>query len=256
MKEEGELKTMERLNYNNAITISRDLYWVGFYDKEAHLHCNPYILVDEDDIVFFDPGSIPHFPTVMRKVIDIVNPEDISVIVASHQDPDVCGSLAVVEDVINRKDLRIEAHSNSTRLIRHLGLRSNLYDVDKHDNKLTLKSGRVLDFIPAPFLHSPGAIVTYDSKTKTLFSGDLFGAVSEDWSLFASGDFYSPMDAFHRMYMPNNRTLKPFMEKLEKYEIELILPQHGSIIEGKEVSNSISHLKGLACGLDLQTEET
>jgi len=56
------------------------------------------MMIDEEDVVMFDPGSIPHFPIVMRKVIEVVNPNEISIIVAHHQDPDVCGNLAVIED--------------------------------------------------------------------------------------------------------------------------------------------------------------
>ena len=103
---------MRSTDYSNNVAITREIYWVGFYDEEAHLHCNPYLLIDEQDVVLFDPGSIPHFPIVMRKVIDLVKPSDISLIVACHQDPDVCGNLAVMEDVIGRPDLKIAAHSN------------------------------------------------------------------------------------------------------------------------------------------------
>lgn len=171
---------MREPDYDNALNILRDIYWVGFYDEEAHLHCNPYLLVDDKDVVFFDPGSIPHFPIVMRKVIDIVRPEEITLIVASHQDPDVCGSLAVMEDVINRKDLKIAAHTSTIRLIRHYGLNSGFYDVMKEGLQYTLQSGRVLEFIPTPFLHAPGAIATYDVKTRTLFTSDLFGALDRE----------------------------------------------------------------------------
>ncbi len=243
---------MTRIDTNNAVSVLRDINWVGFYDKEANLHCNPYLLIDDNDIVLFDSGSVPHFPVVMRKIIDLVKPEEISVIVCSHQDPDVCGSLAVVEDVINNRDLKIVAHNNSIRLIRHYGLRSDFYAVDEHNLKLTLKSGRVLEFLFTPYLHSPGAIVTYDHKTKSLFSGDIFGAVSKDWHLFASDcdNYLSPMDIFHQLYMPSNRILKAFLERLEKYEIDRILPQHGSVLEGENVHTAIEHLKNIPCGID------
>ena len=242
---------MNKHDYSNAITVHRDIYWVGFYDEEASLHCNPYLLADDEDMVLFDPGSIPHFPIVMRKVIDIVNPGEITTIIASHQDPDVCGNIAVVEDVINREDLKIAAHSNTVRLIRHYGLRSELYAVDKHDYKLTLKSGRVLEFIFTPFLHSPGAVVTYDKKTKSLFSSDLFGGISKDWSLFPSNGFLPSLEAFHQLYMPSNELLKGCLEKLEKYDIERILPQHGSILEGDQIPLAMERLKSLPCGNDL-----
>lgn len=242
---------MSDLDFSNSIAVTRDIHWVGFYDEEAHLHCNPYLLIDNEDVVLIDPGSIPHFPIVMRKVVDLVSPENISTIIVSHQDPDVCGNLTVMEDVIGRDDLRILAHSNTIRLIRHYGIRSNPYAVDENGFKTKLKSGRVLEFIFTPYLHSPGAIVTYDKKTRTLFSSDIFGAISKNWSLFAQGDFLKPMAEFHRLYMPSGTILSSCMEKISRLEIDRILPQHGSILEGANVQKAIKHLKALPCGIDI-----
>lgn len=242
---------MRELDYDGAIAITRDIHWVGFYDTEARLHCNPYLLIDEKDVVLFDPGSIPHFPIVMRKVIDLVNPSDITCVVAHHQDPDVCGNLAVMEDVIGRPDLRIFAHSDSAWFIRHYGIRGELAKVDEHDYRLTLQSGRVLDFLFTPHLHAPGAIATYDRKTRTLFSSDIFGGISQEWSLFAGDNFCKPMKEWHQHVMPGNQLLKAFMEKLEGMKIDRILPQHGSVIEGEQVRTAIAFLKELPCGFDL-----
>ncbi len=51
--------------------------------------------------------------------------------------------------------------------------------------------------------------------------------------------------------MPSNAILKKFMLKLETYEIDRILPQHGSIIEGDDVKKAIYFLKTLPCGIGL-----
>ncbi|MDH5559638.1 MAG: hypothetical protein OEY59_02130 [Deltaproteobacteria bacterium] len=241
----------ETTDLNHAIQITEDIFWVGFYDEKADLHCNPYILNDQDDVVFFDPGSIPHFPIVMRKVIELVNPENITVIVIHHQDPDVCGNLAIVEDLTNNPDLRIFTHKENIRLVNHLGLNTDLLGVDANNNQVTLKSGRVLEFIPSPFLHSPFAIVTYDHQSKTLFSSDIFGAESENWNLFASGDFISPMKKWHETTMPSQRHLRAFLEVIEKREINWILPQHGSVLDHKQSFEAIKFLKQLKCGIDL-----
>ena len=56
---------MPMYNYDNAINILHDTYWVGFYDESADLHCNPYLLIDHGDVIFrktmgkwgIDPGS-------------------------------------------------------------------------------------------------------------------------------------------------------------------------------------------------------
>lgn len=240
------------MNYEDAIAVTRDIHWVGFNDPESGLHCNPYVLVDDGEVVLLDPGSIPHFPIVMRKVIEVVSPEEIRYVVVHHQDPDVCGNLAVVEDVIGSAELSIVSSKKSMRLVRHYGLSSKLYTVEEHERSLTLASGRELRFVPTPFLHSPGAFATYDVRTKSLFSSDLFGAVDRDWRLFAGADPWTGMRRFHEEYMPSHAVLGPCIARLRELEIERILPQHGSILEGPQVAEAMALLADLPCGVDLE----
>lgn len=246
---------MPIIDPNSAIAITRDIHWVGFFDADADLHCNPYLLLDGDEAVIIDPGSIPHFPIVMRKIIELIDPEYISTIIACHQDPDVCGNLPVMEDVIAREDLRIVVHASMVRLIRHYGIHSKIEPISKEQNQVILKSGRVLQCIPTPFLHSPGAIAVYDEQTKSLFSSDLFGAMEEaEWQLFSTEieNFPNSMDSWHQALMPSNALLKNCMKHFREMDIERILPQHGSIIEGEnKIKLAIDHLMELPCGLDL-----
>ena len=241
------------IDYDNSLAITREIHWVGFMEAGGRLRCNPYLLIDGrgEDIILFDPGSIPDFPKIMRKVIDLVPPQKITGIVVSHQDPDVCGNLAVIEDIVENPDLRIFAHINTIRLIAHLGLSSRIQDVAEIDFQLTLSGGRVLEFIPLPYLHSPGAIATYDRQSRSLFSGDVFGAVGHELDLFSRSNFPHHMDSFHQAYMPSNVVLRPAMEKFSKMQIERILPQHGAVIEGEDVAVAIEHLRTLPCGVDL-----
>jgi len=246
---------MREMDYSNAIPVTRDIHWIGYYDEEAQLHCNPYLLIDDQDVILFDPGSIPHFPIVMRKVIDLVNPAEITAIVVSHQDPDVCGNLAVVEDVIGHDNLQILCHSKTLRLIRHYGLKSKEYVVDEQDYVFRLKNGRELKFIPTPFLHAPGAIATWDSKSATLFSADLFGGVSQEWSLFAGQQYLEAMCAFHQLYMPSNEILKAGLSVFAGLTIQRICPQHGSILEGEQITEALEALSNLPCGINLLGEQ-
>ena len=244
---------MKEINYEDAIAITRDIYWVGFCDKHTKLHCNPYLIVDDDESILIDPGSIPDFPQIMRKVIDVTNPSHIKYVIAHHQDPDVCGNLPVTEDIIARDDLSIIANRDTVRLIRHMGLKSKFYQPDDYNDALILSGGRRLEFMDTPYLHSPGALVTYDTKTKTLFSSDIFGGVSKEWSLFPDSDgFLEGMKAFHQIYMPTNEILRTTLEKIEaRWEIDRILPQHGCVLEGDNIAKAFEFLKALPCGFDL-----
>lgn len=242
---------MIHYDYNEAIPVTHDIYWVGYYDEKANIHCNPYLLIDDQEAVIFDPGSIPHFKIVMRKIIDLINPKIITLIVASHQDPDICGNMAVVEDIIENRNLRIAAHKKAIRFLRYYGIRSDFYDITKENYEITLKSGRVLKFIHTPFLHSSGAIATYDSKSGSLFTSDIFGGISDNWDLFANKHYLEAMKTFHQLYMPSNRILKSGLAALKPLKPVRILPQHGSILEGEQIQKSFNLLNNLPCGIDL-----
>jgi len=240
------------VDYGGPVAVTREIFWVGFHDAEADMHCNPYLLVDGDEAVLIDSGSIPQFPVIMRKIIDVINPAQISIVVASHPDPDVCSNMAVVEDVVEREDLRIAAHAASLRLIRYYGLRSTLYAVDRNDWRITLKSGRVLEFIHTPHLHFAGSIATWDVASGSLFSSDLFGAMDHDWALFGDAGYAPDMNSWHEMIMPAGAMLRAVMDRFAALPITRLCPQHGSVIEGEAaVKAAIAHLRALPCGLDL-----
>jgi flavorubredoxin len=62
------------------------------------------------------------------------------------------------------------------------------------------------------------------------------------------------MASFHQAYMPSNQVLKKCLEKIEKLDIDRILPQHGSVIEGGDIAVAIDYLKALPCGIDLMED--
>ncbi|MCB9595120.1 MAG: MBL fold metallo-hydrolase [Sandaracinaceae bacterium] len=241
---------------DEAIPISRECTWVGRHDPEAALQCNAYLLMDGDHAVVFDCGSLPDFPVVMRKIIDCISPHQILAVVASHHDPDVCGSLAVFEDIVGRDDFQIVAHSRTLRLLSHLGLRGAPYAVDEHDLRWTFPSGRELRFVPTPYLHAPGAIVTHDPTSGAMFTGDLFGAFfPSDWTLVADERHPDAMKAWHQAYMPSGAILRPALNRLAALAPVRLLPQHGSVLEGPKIAEAFAYLGALPCGVDLEPAE-
>ena len=63
------------------------------------------------------------------------------------------------------------------------------------------------------------------------------------------------MRPFHEHYIPSNDILSYAMRQLEQHPIEMILPQHGSIIPNHLVDYMINSLKNLDCGLFLMTSD-
>ena len=237
------------LDTSKAVEIVEGVYWVGLDEKGSSLRCNPYLIVDNDEAILVEPGSIQHFPSVLQKVSKLVDFNQITHILVSHQDPDLCASIPRFEELIygTGGSCKIVTHTRASVLVSHYGVRSSFYMVDANDWSLTLTSGRKIKFIFAPYLHFPGAFMSYDTKNKTLFSGDIFGGFSFDWELYANENYSEAMKAFHENYMPSNEILRSAMEKLSDFEIEMIAPQHGSVIN-KDVNKYIDVLTNLDCG--------
>ncbi|MBN2880364.1 MAG: response regulator [Clostridia bacterium] len=230
--------------------IAGEIYWVGDQQASGDMRCNPYLLIDGNEAVLFDPGSVLDFEKVISNVKEIVPLRKIKYVVLSHQDPDLCSCLPMLEK--ENTDFKIVTHWRTKILIKYYGVKSEFYMVDENDYKLKLKSGREIQFIPTPYLHFPGAIASYDIKSKTLFSGDLFGSMESSEGIFADESYITGMRAFHENYMPSTQIMRPVMETFLLMGIETIAPQHGLVIN-KNVKDYITILRNLECGIFLNS---
>lgn len=225
--------------------LKDNLYHIGDHSSVNGLDCNPYLLVEGDEAVLFDPGSKLDFEIVWKNITELIDPQMIKYVVLHHQDPDLCGQMPMLEQAgINAK---VVTTWRTMTIIQYYDIKSEYYLVEENDYKLTFKTGRTLKFLLTPYLHFAGAFVTYDESLKTLFSSDLFGAFSYNRTLFADENYMNKMLAFHEHYMPANSVLRPVMDTLLNYQIQTILPQHGSII-AEDPKKYILALRTLECG--------
>jgi diguanylate cyclase (GGDEF)-like protein len=227
------------------VKIKEGIFHVGDGNTHNGLDCNGYLMIDGDDVVLFDPGSIIEFDQVVKNIEEVVSLDKIAYIVAHHQDPDVCSNIPQFESL--GLNFKVVTSWRSMTLMQYYGIQSEYYLLEENAYRLTLNSGRELRFIQTPYLHFPGAFVTYDFLTKSLFSSDLFGAFSFNRTTYADDSYMDKMLVFHEHYMPSNSVLRLVMDVLLTYEIDLIMPQHGSIIN-QEVGKYIRALRTLECG--------
>ena len=243
-----------QLNFKDAIEIAENIYWIGMYLENDPFQCHPYLIKNGDESILIDPGSMLEFDETVRKIKTIVDFKDIKYIVLHHQDPDLVAAVPEIEKLINRDDLLIVTHSRMSLLIKHYLVTSDYYEIDKKNNQLKTSNGYKLEFLTTPYCHSPGAFVSYEPKTKTLFSGDIFGGIEESWDFYADDTYFNKAKQFHEEYMPSKDIFNYALNKIQKLDINLIAPQHGSIIQKKYIKNLIKDMKNLDCGLYIENK--
>jgi len=229
------------------------IYWVGLHEM-SKFRCNNYLLKSGERAILIDPGSRAHFAQSVARVSQIMPPMEVTDLIICHQDPDVGASMVDWLDL--NPELRIITSARTQTLLPYFGKSDYQWlDIDG-EQPIAFENGDQLRFISAPFLHSPAAFTTYDPRSRFLFSGDIWAAISSNWRLMvASNDFdrhKTEMDRFHLHYMACNRACRGFLDKLAGLTIDAILPQHGSLIGDKLVPDALNYLRELQCGLDLE----
>ncbi len=237
------------MNFKKAVKVTPNIFWIGKYLENDPFQCHPYLILNGDESILVDPGSMMEFSAVVEKTKELIPLSDIKYIILHHQDPDLAAAVPALEQLIDRDDLQIITHSRLTVLIKHYMVRSSYYEIDKNDFILNTKNGLTLNFITTPYCHSPGAFVSYEPENKILFSSDIFGGLEESWEFFADDTYFEKARLFHEAYMPSRNIFNYTLNKIEKLDIEMILPQHGSIIKREYISKLIDDMKKLDCGI-------
>jgi serine phosphatase RsbU (regulator of sigma subunit) len=239
--------------YDDALPISEHVFWVGIHDARDAFQCNPYVIRTNGAGVLIDPGSVLYFPRYLEKIQQVIDFQAVTHIVLQHQDPDVCGVIAQLAELLKAKGntrFRIITHRRTAALVRHYGENLKFEYPDRFpDQKLALGGGHTLEFINTPYLHAPGAIATYFNTDKILFSSDIFGGMTSDWTLFAGESYFDDIRMFHEQYMPSKEILLFSMTQIERFDIEKIAPQHGSVMNRDQARKMIDAFKDFECGL-------
>jgi flavorubredoxin len=243
---------MGNLDYNKAVEIAPGVFWVGYNFDDLYFHTNAYVIVDGREAVLIDPGSMVDFDKVLAKVKTVCPIKNVKHIVLQHQDPDLCSSTVAFEKL---SDLDVYMEERTSVFARFYGITSFVNLVREDGDSLEFGNGRRLEFYTTPYCHSPGAMATYDRKSGTMFTSDIFGAFNRHWELYADmypeSEHVRAVKSFMQPYMASKEAVMNFISKFEKLGIKSLAPQHGSIIR-KDVGKWLDMAKGWEYGTALK----
>lgn len=212
---------------------------------------NEYLISYNGKSILTDPGGIEIFPAVFTAISSVENPESLTALFASHQDPDIISSLSMWLEF--NPALPCYIPWLWAGFIPHFGGNKETFIPIADSGMLFSLNGLQLEAVPAHYLHSSGNCNLYDSTAKILFSGDIGAALlPEDETDIFVKDFdrvIKAAEGFHRRWMGSEVAKKEWCERVSKMEIDMMCPQHGAIFQGADVERFINWFYDLKIGV-------
>lgn len=217
------------------------------------VEANQHIIIHNGEGILLDPGGHKIYTRLFSQLADHLTISGLKYLFFSHQDPDI---IAATNGWLMVTDATALLSSLWMRFIPHFGVDELVVGRIKPipDKGMVVSVGGVdLKLIPAHFLHSPGNFQLYDPVSKILYTGDMGASLGTTDPFVKDFDTHIPaMEGFHRRYLPSSRPLKMWAKMARQLDIEIIAPQHGAMMAGKEnVERFIAWIETLTCGYEL-----
>jgi two-component system, cell cycle response regulator len=236
----------------HAIEVAPRVWWIGDVLVGDPFQCHAYLIEAGESSVLVDPGSSLTIQATLRKIQEVVPLDHVAKIILHHSDPDVADSLHDLSRVLTRDDITVVTEWRSALLLRHFAGRFPFESIEDLGWKLALPEGRCLEFLLTPYLHFPGAFVSYLRDSDALFSADLFGGFNRANRLWAkSAADFEDLRQFHEHYMPSRDLLMAGLANISATfpDLDRVLPQHGYLIPKPLLFSMFYQLARLECGV-------
>ena len=211
----------------SPVLLADSVYWLGSTETSNFLQINVYLIYRDGKAILIDPGPKDIFPQIRSALETILPLEELSGIVLSNQNPDVCSSISLWEESGFRGHIIV--HWKNGVFINSYKLKNPLYSV-KEVQSAPQNLPEELKFLPFSLGHS-AFLATYDPVSGTLFSSVFFGAFGRSGILYADEGYYKQMLYYHRNFMPSGRDIQPILSQVEDLSPRMVCPHHGAVIE-------------------------
>lgn len=223
--------------------LTDNIYYIGVNDRTtalfeglwplpAGVSYNSY-LIDDEKTAVIDCVGPEFFEEHLANMRSVLGNRTVDYIVVNHMEPDHSGALALFRQFYPQA--RIVGNKKTISMLE------GYYGIDGTDciavaDGTTLELGRhTLSFHLVPMVHWPETMVTYDSTSGTLFSGDAFGCFGAlNGTVLDTETDIEPYFPEMRRYYSNivgkyATPVQNALKKLAATHIKMICPTHGPI---------------------------
>ena len=165
--------------------ITSSIHYVGVNDRRKDIFeglwplpygvsYNSYI-IDDEKVALIDTVEVDFFPQFIDNIRSVIGDRPIDYIIVNHVEPDHSGSLALIRKYY--PEAKIVGNKKTFDMVQ------GFYSVAQSEKeRIEVKNGDTLStgshtlaFTMIPMVHWPETMVTLDTTTGVLFSGDAFG---------------------------------------------------------------------------------
>lgn len=217
---------MKAITYIGVDDTDLDLF-EGLYEIPNGVSYNSYLITDQK-VAIIDSVDIRKCDEWLANLDVALNSREPDYIVVHHMEPDHAGSLAAV--VERYPQLKIVLTARAQQML------SQFFDGELFAQKCivvgegdTISLGEhTLTFYMAPMVHWPEVMVSYESKSKTLFSADAFGKFgalshNEEWACEARRYYFNICGKY-------GVPVQTLLKKIAKLDVAAIYPLHGPLL--------------------------
>ena len=222
--------------------ITGEIYYFGAQDNDLKLFeslwkipdgisYNCYLINDEKTALI-DTVEKRFNQELLENIKTILKDKHLDYLVINHMEPDHSGTIKEIQATYPKVTI-VGNHKTA-------GFAQGFYDIPENQIK-EVKTGdslqlgkHQLKFHQTPMLHWPESMVSYEEKTKTLFSSDLFGGfktVGDEPFADDHNDLTEYIDQARQYFATvlgaYTRPAKKTLNMLSNLEIDCVAPAHG-----------------------------
>ncbi len=223
--------------------LTDNIYYIGVNDRTtalfeglwplpAGVSYNSY-LIDDEKTAVIDCVGPEFFEEHLANMRSVLGNRTVDYIVVNHMEPDHSGALALFRQFYPQA--RIVGNKKTVSMIEgYYGIDGTSCIAVADGTTLELGS-HTLSFHLVPMVHWPETMVTYDSTSGTLFSGDAFGCFGAlNGTVLDTETDIEPYFPEMRRYYSNivgkyATPVQNALKKLAAINIKMICPTHGPV---------------------------
>jgi len=218
--------------------ITQNIYYIGVNDYEIDLFegqfavengmaYNSYMIADKK-IAVLDTVDKNFGSEWLLNIKNILREKSPDYLVVHHMEPD--HSANIDNFMKEYPDAKIVASQKAFTMMKQF------FGTDYEERQIIVKDGDKLSlgecelsFVTAPMVHWPEVIMSYESKTKTLFSADAFGKfgtrdAKEEWDCEARRYYFGIVGKY-------GAQVQALFKKIGDLEFLRICPLHGPVLD-------------------------